>query len=373
MDAVAIGLSLVTVPWIWAHALFGGWGKGYTLEKSAPTGKSVRVVVPARNEAGNIGGCVRALLTDSAVTEVVVVDDQSTDGTAAEATAAAAGNARLRVIEAPDRPAGWAGKPWAVCVGAAGATTDYLLFVDADVNVAPGAVSAAVSRAIRDQAGLLSLYGTWELGSFWERVLIPAFGWFIRSSVDLNRANAEGPLSLPFANGQFILVNRETYERWGGHRVVAAEVLDDVRLAAAARGAGVRRRMLWAPWAFRVRLYRSFGEIVAGYRKNLYEGMGRRRWLGAVAAVTTAATTAAVPLAAGILWAVGRPADAVWAAAITLAMIGLRARIEVRDGRSPAYAVFHPLAGGVIAAVLLLSMWPRASWKGRSFVQGKSA
>lgn len=364
-------LGWCTLVWLWIHAAFARWGRGQRLEPGARTDASVRVCVPARDEALNIGTCVRALTDDPSFTEIVVLDDGSSDGTAALAIAAADGDPRFTTRSADSRPEGWAGKPWACAEAARDATSDWLLFVDADVRVATGAIAAAIARAHAENADLVSLFGTWELVSFAERLVIPAMGWLIRSANDLPALNADG--GRPFANGQFILVRRSAYDRLGGHGAVRAEVLDDVRLAERARDAGLRIRLWWAPWAFRVRLYRSIADIVAGYRKNLYEGLGRRAWLGWLGAIAVFATTAAPALGLVAFIAAGDLFHAVWAAAIVVAEIALRARIEVRDGRAPWIAVFHPIAGALLAAIFLVStVSPRVSWKGRAFQSGQS-
>jgi chlorobactene glucosyltransferase len=358
---------------IWAllHATFHLWGRGWGLEPVDRAPADVRICVPARDEAGRIGRCVAAALATGAA-EVVVIDDGSTDGTAAEAASHV--DARLTVRPADPRPEGWAGKPWACACAANGATTRWLLFVDADVVLDPRAPTAAIQRASADGAAMLSLFGSWELGSFWERVAIPAIGWFIRGVLDLdaiNRGTGVGPLGA-FANGQFILVDRAAYDGFGGHGAVRAEVLDDVRIAARGRAAGVKLRLLWAPWAFRVRLYEDLAGIVQGYRKNLHEGTGRSKVAAIVGAAIVLATTVGPPLGAVGLALAGWWLAAGVATAICLALVGFRWRLERRDGRSGAVAVLHPLAGAVLAYVLLVSMRPRATWKGRAFVGGQA-
>lgn len=359
IDGWLLGSAVV---WLLLHVGFASWGRGHRLERFGQGTGAVRVCVPARDEALNIAACVGAVLADPRVTELVVVDDGSLDGTASLASAAAAGDARCEVRLATSRPAGWLGKPWACAEAASSATTDWLLFIDADVALAPGAVGAAIARAEFESADFASLFGSWELVTFWERLCIPAFGWLIRSVVDLGAVNAG---SRAFANGQFLLVRRSAYERLGGHGVVRGEILDDVRFAERARGAGLAGRLWWAPWAFRVRLYRGLGEIVAGYRKNLHEGLGRSVLLTVAAALAVFTTTALPVLGSFALLAAGDLPRAAWAALVVLLCVTLRMRLEQRDGRSPAIAVLHPLAGAILAVTLVLSIAP-GSWKGRA-------
>ena len=346
----------------------GAWGRSWRLAAgSCP--KTVRVCIPARNEASKIAACVRAALAANPE-EVVVVDDDSDDATAALATEAGAGDPRLSVIPALPRPEGWAGKPWACQCAGVDARSEWLLFIDADVRVDPGAISAAVARAEADDVSLLSLFGSWDLGSSWERIAIPAIGWFIRGATDLDKVNARPPKAA-FANGQFLLIRNSLWTEIGGHGAVRSEVLDDVRMAERAQHGGIR--LLWAPWAFRVRLYTGLADIVAGYQKNLYEGMNRRASLAWAAASAVFFTTVAPALAIPALlpWS---PGLAAWAGCVVGLMTVFRWRIERRDGRSGMVAPLHVLGGAVLLYVLLTSaLSKRAHWKGRAFISGQSS
>jgi hypothetical protein len=378
-------LALVTLLWLGMAAGIAGWHRRFALPelpREAPLPR-LSLCVPARDEVANIGACVRAALAqDHPDVEVIVIDDGSSDGTAEEALAAAGGDPRVRVIRNDPPPAGWAGKPWACARAAREATGAQLCFVDADVRLAPDAARRAAGVLVERRLGLLSLFGSWELVSFWERAAIPAIGWFIRGATDIEKVNRPAAAEA-FANGQFILVDRASYEAHGGHGLVAAEVLEDVRLARALKQRGVAIGLYAAPWAFRVRLYRSLGEILAGYGKNLYEGMDRKPGV----AVAGMGFLFVVGLAPWLLLGVtlarpglvlpGLPAPGAWLGWMALTCLlpmGFRAAVERADGRSGAIAWAHPLANLVLAAVLLRAMFGvRTTWKGRVFQDGKAA
>jgi chlorobactene glucosyltransferase len=382
-------LGLMSLMWLGLWWGVPRWAARWRLDRpaaapAAPTTAlpRVSVCVPARDEALNIGDCVRSALASRwAELELVVVDDRSTDGTGAAALAAAAGDPRLRLVQGTERPAGWAGKAWACARAAGEAQGEWLLFIDADVRVDPDAIPALVQQAERDGLDLLSVFGRWRLDSFWERALIPTVGWFIRGAVDLDRVNApQEPAA--FANGQMILVRRAAYEAVGGHGAIRAEILDDVRIAELMKRRGRRAGMRAAPWAFEVRLYRNLAEIVNGYTKNLYEGMGRRAAIGVGAVLFVMVGTlfpyvlavggAAARLGAG--W--GAPAWGwiLWAALICAVQVAFRARIERFDGRSPHIAWVHPVANILLVWILLRSVFGvRVQWKGREFVDGKAS
>lgn len=385
-------LGLLSLVWLLLALGVPAWGRRQALpeppgsaavepgEAAAP-GPRVSVCVPARDEAENIGACVEALRALRwPDLEILVVDDRSSDDTAARAREAAAGDPRVRIIAGTDPPRGWAGKPWA-CFRAAGeATGALLLFVDADVRVHPALLDAAVPALLRSGAGMLSLFGTWELHGFWERLLIPAVGWTIRGAIDLDRVNDPGQEDA-FANGQLILVKREAYEAVSGHEAVRDSVLEDVGLARAFKQAGHGVALRVAPWAFRVRLYRGLREILRGYGKNLYEGMGRRPALalGSALFLFVGSVLPYLALLGSVLaflvdrWIILTPWWLAWLALVCALQTVFRWRLEARDGRPGAIALLHPVASVLLMAILLGSVAGlRAEWKGRRFVDGRA-
>ncbi len=385
-DLLAGGyLGLVTLMWVGLVWGVPRWGARWRLARPGgprpEDGPRVSICIPARNEARNIGPCVEAALASRwSRLEVVVVDDRSEDDTGRVAREAGAGDPRLRVVGGTEPPAGWAGKAWA-CARAAGESHgDLLLFVDADVRLDPDAVRAVVAAAQQDEAALVSVFGTWDLVSFWERALIPTVGWLIRGAVELDRVN--DPVQPDaFANGQLILVEREAYDFVGGHGAIKDRVLDDVGLAQAFKRRGLRISLRPAPWAFRVRLYTSLSEIVAGYGKNLYEGMGRKPavGLGAVLFILVGTLLPFLALFGGLAgrlvagWAVPTAPWLGWLALVCLLQVAFRYRIERFDARSGGIAWVHPLANVLLVGIVLRSMLRvESSWKGRRFVDGRA-
>lgn len=378
-------LGMLTLLWGGLAAGASRWARRFALP-DAPAGAALprlSILVPARNEALNIGACVTAALaSDHPDIEVIVIDDGSTDGTAALARKAGGADRRLHVVPGTPLPAGWAGKPWA-CQQAAGlATGEHLLFIDADVQVAPGAARLAATVLEAKHLDLLSAFGTWVLGSFWERAAIPVVGWFIRGATDLDAVNDSGRPEA-FANGQFILARTRAYHAVGGHESVKAEVLDDVRFARVMKRRAHATGMYFAPHLFRVRLYRSLSEIIAGYGKNLYEGMDRKPQIALVAllflSITVGAPWALLAVALAhpplVLTAMSYPGPWLcWLALVCVLPMGLRLRLERLEGRSGAMAWTHPLGNLVLAVILLRALTSvRSTWKGRDFHDGKAA
>jgi chlorobactene glucosyltransferase len=378
-------LGLMSLLWLLLWAGVPKWGTKWRLqrpEQPRASGPRVSICVPARDEVHNIGICVAAALASRwPDLEVIVVDDRSTDGTGNAAREAAGGDPRFRLVAGTEPPVGWAGKAWACSRAAGEAIGDYLLFLDADVQVHPDALASLMAEMEGRELDLSSVFGRWTLVSFWERALIPTIGWFIRGATDLDKVNApESPLA--FANGQLILVRRTAYEETGGHGAIRDQVLDDVRLAEAFKRRGHKLGLYSAPWAFEVRLYRNLGEIINGYSKNLYEGMGRRVGigLGAILFILTAtllpwAITFGGPLARlGLGWMVPHWGWIAWAAGICAIQLLFRVRVEQFDGRSAAIVWMHPVANALLVFVLIRSVFGiRSQWKGRTFVDGRAS
>lgn len=383
-SGVLVGAYLTPLTLLWSGlaAGVGRWHLRYRLPVVTPSPlPRVSICVPARNEAHQIADCVRAALAqDHTDLEVLVVDDQSTDNTGEIATNAAAGDSRFRLLSGTPPPPGWAGKQWACNRASSVASGEILLFVDADVTLSPSAVRRAAEVLRARRVGLLSLFGTWRLESFWEKVAIPVIGWFIRGAINIDAVNTPGT-DLAFANGQFLMVSRAAYDEVGGHGAVRDTVLDDVRLAQAFKRRGQPLGLFWAPELFSVRLYRSLGEIVRGYTKNFYEGMERRPLLamGALLFVLVGSVLPWLMLVASF----ERPATVLlgdgsewmwrsWIAVVCLLPLLVRYRLERADGRPGGMALTDPLGNLVLAWVLLRSVFSvRTQWKGRTFHDGR--
>ena len=232
-----------------------------------PISETIAVVIPARNEATNIGRAVRSLLAQSCTEglHIFVVDDNSTDGTADAARAAVSGSdqQKLHIISGRPLPPGWTGKLWAVQQGieaALEASPHFLLLTDADVEHAPDNIATLVSIAERERYDLVSFMVKLHCCSVAEKLLIPAFVFFffmlypplwIRSP----KRKTAG------AAGGCILIRPQALALAGGFNSICHEVIDDCALARAVKRSGGRVWLGLTPNTHSFRRYESFGEI----------------------------------------------------------------------------------------------------------------
>jgi glycosyltransferase involved in cell wall biosynthesis len=236
---------------------------------SAPAGLRVTAIVPARNEERVIEACVKALARQPEITEILVVNDQSADGTADVVRGLRPEIPRVRLLETQGVPAGWVGKNNAVWMGAKEAQDAWLLFTDADAELAPHAVVCALQIAQETGAVLVSFSPEQATERWYEKSLIPFVYCRLAKHFSFRAVN-DPASSAAAANGQFLMIRRDAYDEIGGHASVAGEVLEDVALAKRAKGAGYRIWFGAGKGIVRTRMYRSFDAMWEGWKKNLY-------------------------------------------------------------------------------------------------------
>jgi glycosyltransferase involved in cell wall biosynthesis len=228
---------------------------------------TVSVIIPARNEEASLADCLHSLVAQSGVAfEIIVVDDHSTDSTREIANSFP--KEKVRVIEAPPLPAGWTGKNNAVTTGTRRTSSEWLLFTDADTVHLPGSLARAVAEAQEHHADLLSYSPEQIAVTFWEMATLPVvFAELARQYPPSVVSDPASPIAA--ANGQYILVRRESYQAVGGHAAIAGDILEDVALARAVKRSGRKIRFRYAPDAVRTRMYRNYRQLRDGWTKNL--------------------------------------------------------------------------------------------------------
>lgn len=332
----------------------------------------VSIIIPARNESETIETVVTSILASTYGNfELIVVDDRSTDDTAAKLRSLAVHDARVRVVDGAELPAGWFGKPWACHQGAEVATGRYLLFTDADTTHAPALLGHAIGAIEASGADLLTLTSQQDCVTFWERIVMPQIWVLLGLRYPPHRVNVATRPDQLVANGQFILVRRESYAAIGGHEAVRGDVVEDLALAQRMLRTGHRVRLEFGETLLSTRMYRSLGEMVEGWSKNLY--VGAKQSAGDNAAFRMLAPSMlllgfAFWMLPPILLALGIAAPAMQAAIgcslFFWALVSFGMRIP------PWHAVFYPLGALVAGLIASRSIWRgarRIEWRGRSY------
>jgi hypothetical protein len=330
-------------------------------EVPPPVGEPVSVLVPARDEAHRIGPTIRSVLAQTAVAdlEVLVLDDGSTDGTADVVRAAAAGDPRLKVLDGDPPPPGALGKPHACAQLAAAARGTVLVFVDADVVLAPHAVAAAVAVLRGAGLDLLSPWPRQLADGVGPRLLQPLLAWSWMVTLPLRRAERSPRPSMLAANGQFLLVDAAALAAAGGP--VQDAVLDDLALARAVKRSGGRVGVADGSALAACRMYTDWTEASAGYRKSLWAAFGPP------------------PVAAAVVGLLGLAYVVPALAAVRGSRIGLLGYaagvasrvLAARRVGTPAWpdALAHPVSVAALAALWVRSLSGRRRgtlrWKGR--------
>lgn len=332
------------------------------LPAAAPDGsEDTTVLLPVRNEERNLLACLETLLALEGRPAVRLIDDGSSDASAALAAAAAAREPRLTVLAAGAVPPGWRGKVHALWVGAQGVESTWLLLTDADTRHHPRALARALAAAGSRRLDLVSLTGFQEAHGLAEQLLVPGVFALLDALLGDWEAAANGAAVV--ANGQFLLLRRTAWESCGGFEAVRNEATDDVAIAAVMRRHGFRTGFFRAPGLLTVRMYRGWNEVTRGWRRNLGGLLGPRpaATLAALAVLVLPALALAAALAGGrgvaaaLLWSAGAAASAL---------------LRAGSGHRAAVALLYPLDALLLAAILAAGARDRrrgrlVSWKGR--------
>lgn len=348
--------------------------------ESGATAPKVAVIVPARNEAANIAPCVESLSAQQYPPDrlaLIVVDDDSSDATAAIIAALARQDPRIVLCRTSPLPPGWKGKVHACCTGVAAAPEDaqWLCFLDADMRVAPQAIASAVKAASDRKLDLLTLAPRHELKSFAERLMLPCGLYLLGFYQNLEKIQAPQSDAV-VATGQFMLLRRTAYEAVGGHAPVCDAICEDVELALLMKRRGYRVLLMDGNALLTTRMYTGWSTLWPGFAKNLIQLLGGPVRTVLAAPVVVALAWAAVCLPLKDLVAVlhgvsGAPLALALATLGSAAVVGLHVGGAVHFRIPWWYGLLFPLGYTAGAAMALDSVrWRitrRVHWKGRVY------
>jgi len=365
MEYAHFALALALMPVIFGYINLRRMAR---LKAIPAEGTLVSILIPARNEAGNIASCLDAALASTGCAiEVVVMDDGSTDATAEIVTGYAARDPRVRLMSAPSLPPGWTGKVHACARLAEAAAGTHFLFIDADVRLAPHAAGAMAAHAAGHKISMVSGVPRQIIKTLGEGLTVPFINFLLICYLPFGGRAVQRRASLAAACGQLILVERRAYDGIGGHTAIKATLHDGIALARRFREKGYDTEIVDGTPLATCRMYEGFGNAWGGFIKNAREGM----------ATPIGLPIWTVLLAGGHLWP--------WALLPTgeailtvLLMFAVRAAVTWRTGEPWWTVPLHPLTVLVALAIQWTALvrsalgYP-AGWKGRAYPATKAA
>ncbi|RJO62532.1 MAG: glycosyltransferase [Dehalococcoidia bacterium] len=231
----------------------------------------VSIIVPARNEEANIGPCLASLIKqDYPNFEIIVLDDNSEDATAAVVRLLSEGNSRVHLIDGEPLPAGWAGKPHACLQAARQAGGEWLLFTDADTIHSPDMLRRTLALAVETRVALLSGFPRQLTEPLSQKIAIPMIYFIILSLAPLWWLHRSSRPVASVAIGQFLLFTREAYWGIGGHEAVKKRITEDLYLGAEIAKKGGRHLAVDLSDLVSCRMYSSFSAVWDGLTRAIY-------------------------------------------------------------------------------------------------------
>lgn len=372
MVLAAVALALAAVPAL----LFRLNSRAYQAPPEVPSDgrrPRVSVLIPARNEERSIQDTVAAALASEGVElELLVLDDHSDDATSPIVRAITERDSRVKLFAAPELPDGWCGKQHACWVLAHNASHDLLLFLDADVRLAPGGLARLVAFLESSHADLVSGIPRQETNTWLERLVIPLIHFILLGFLPLWRMRTRWDPAYGAGCGQLFLARRSSYQRAGGHATIRGTLHDGIKLPRAFRAVGLTTDLCDATDLARCRMYHNASELWRGLAKNASEGLGSASLILPSTLLLFAGQVLPIMLAVASLWqtsAAAVPAVAATACSYYPRLIG------ASRFRQPIFAaLFHPLAILVFLAIQWYALVRHAlgmpsGWKGRSYTQ----
>lgn len=272
LDLAIIGFAIAS----FNAALFFRNYRIYT-QPPKPCGKHlppVSILIPARNEEAVIRQAVESALASTGVDlEVIVLDDNSEDHTAAIVQEQCAVDSRLRLALAPPLPPGWCGKQFACSVLSTLATHDVLCFIDSDVRLHPDGIARMVAFLGESKADLVSGFPHQEVETFFEKLLLPLMHFLLLSFLPIDVMRRQTTPSLAAGCGQLFVADRAAYMQAGGHAAIRTSRHDGIALPKAFRRVSLRTDLCDVTPVAECRMYRNAGEVFSGLLKNANEGV----------------------------------------------------------------------------------------------------
>ncbi|PIE88061.1 MAG: glycosyl transferase, partial [Bacteroidetes bacterium] len=256
----------------------------------SPSDEMVSVLIPARDEAHNIGFLLDDLSKIRGTNlEIIIFDDQSTDDTCAVVERHASSDPRIQLIRSESTlPEGWLGKNHACYQLAKQAKGSYYLFIDADVRIEGNIISDALAYLKKHQLGLLSIFPVQILKSRGEKITVPMMNYILLTLLPLIFVRVSPFPSHSAANGQFMFFDALTYRKTQPHKHLKSSHVEDIAIARYFKKQRIKIACTTHEERIQCRMYQSYGEALSGFSKNIIMFFGNKRLLALLFALFTA-------------------------------------------------------------------------------------
>jgi len=330
----------------------------YLTDSGVESTKTVSVLIPARNEEANIGNLLQSLvLQNHRQLEIWVYDDHSEDATAQIVQKYAQEDSRIHLILGQALPEGWLGKNHACHQLSKHAMGHYLLFVDADVELRPHAISSAIRSAEKHRTALLSVFPQQIMHTPGEKLSVPLMNWILLSLLPLAAVRWFSFPSLAAANGQFMFFRKENYEAL--HARMRNNPVEDIAIIQYLKSQGHKTGVWLGHGDIYCRMYLSFDDAAKGFAKNILAFFGHSKLVAMLFAVYSTFGFVAVGYTWGAMAGVG----------ILLAAWFIRILVSLISGQPAGYtALWAPVIHMAYLVILFKRIFRKEKliWKGRT-------
>lgn len=345
--------------------------KPYLPKSDHPYSDLVSILVPARNEAFNLPKLLESIRQQKYSSyELIILDDDSSDATAAIVSQFATSEPRCRLIPGKPLPAGWLGKNWACHQLAAHASGNYLLFIDADVQLSDNFISSALHELKSKNISLLSVFNDQIMVSAGEKCIIPLMHYLLLTLLPLRLVYAVKNYYVAAASGQCMLFESEIYRRHQFHQQAKSAVVEDIYIMQLVKKQGLNGAACLANGLIHCRMYWSYSEGMAGFSKNLMAGFANSAWLTTVFVLSVSVGYLAF-LSPTFLTVFSQPYLLyLFYSSVIFLMAGMCIMVSILSNQNIfTNLLLHPVQMATLLALLAVSIYKRIThsnqWKGR--------
>lgn len=331
----------------------------------------VSILVPARNEAATLPLLLASIDKQMHRNyELLILNDFSTDSTADIISAYAAVNDRCRLLTGQELPEGWLGKNWACHQLASQARGQYLLFIDADVQLQPDFIASALYQMKSKNLALLSIFNDQIMYSLGEKLVVPLMHYLLLTLLPLRLVYSTKDARVAAASGQCMLFDAAQYQTYFFHQEHRDEVAEDIQIMCSVKSKGLKGNALLGNGLIRCRMYQSYTESIAGFSKNLIAGFNKSALLCTLVIFLCTASFGAFLYPLSFVEVLSQTGKQLFFLSVIVYSMGIRIMVSVLSNQPiVANVVLHPLQMLSFFVLLCTALYKHLTntnrWKGR--------